>query len=288
MAVFLCPLISSGIMLIMRRCVSVLILCLILASCGQPTFAAYNAPTSTIGWELLQRAPNTATPTATPTVTLIPTATPTATNTPMPTNTPEPTPTPIPLTATQVPVADKVLYLSFDDGPDPNWTPQILEVLARHNAKATFFVIGRSAYSFPDTLQAIRDGGHTLGNHTWDHASLKGMSQHQFNDEVQTTQSILGIGGTNCLRPPYGATDGNTTSFAELNGLRLMLWGVDSLDWRQPGTEAITNRVVSLARPDTVVLFHDGGGNREQTVAALDAILSQLSAQGYSFAAPCQ
>lgn len=192
------------------------------------------------------------------------------------------------VTAAPPPADDRVIYLTFDDGPDPAYTPQVLDALARYGAQATFFVIGRRAAAHPELLQAIVAGGHTLGNHTYSHPSLAGMGREQVHRELRQTQELLGGMGVSCMRPPYGAVDPFTAAYAAELGLRLVRWDVDPKDWARPGASAIAEHVLARAAPGRVILLHDGGGDRSQTVAALEQILSGLSARGYRFAPYCR
>lgn len=182
---------------------------------------------------------------------------------------------------------EKVVYLTFDDGPSP-WTSQILDVLAEYEAHATFFVVGRQAAALPDTIRRMYDEGHGVGSHSWSHTSMRGMGWESFKWEVETTAGALGEYESKCLRPPYGHTDGNTANFTQDMGYTLALWNVDPADWRVPGGEVIANRVLAVVQPASVVLLHDGGGDRSQTVAALRIILERLKADGYSFKALCR
>jgi peptidoglycan-N-acetylglucosamine deacetylase len=159
--------------------------------------------------------------------------------------------------------------------------------LARYNARATFFAIGRLVPDNRALAQRIVDEGHRIGNHSWSHPSLAGVSRDVFDAQLrQTQQAIEAATGRRptCLRPPYGATDGNTRARAADHGLSVKLWDIDTNDWRRPGGDVIAQRAMDSARPGAIVLMHDGGGSKEQTVAATERILSQLSAQGYSFA----
>lgn len=185
---------------------------------------------------------------------------------------------------------DRVLYLTFDDGPHPTFTPQILDVLDRYSAKATFYAIGQQIGGQPAIISRMIAGGHSLQNHTWDHPDLAGMSQDAFNAQINAaTDAVVAAGAPrpNCLRPPFGSTDANTRPWAQALGLGVVLWDIDTQDWRQPGAGVISSHVINNAFPGATILFHDGGGDRSQTVAALDTILSTLGAQGYRFEASC-
>jgi peptidoglycan/xylan/chitin deacetylase (PgdA/CDA1 family) len=182
-----------------------------------------------------------------------------------------------------------VLYLTFDDGPtDPQWTPQVLEVLARYGAKGTFFVLGQLAQAYPELIQTEVNAGHTVANHTYDHSTLASIGREAFFQQIQNTEQILGGALSKCLRPPYGATDAYTRAYAEELGYELIMWDIDTRDWSRPGIDAIASVAIAEAFPGAVVLFHDGGGERSQTVAALDKILQTLSGQGYVFEVMCQ
>ncbi len=154
---------------------------------------------------------------------------------------------------------DKVVYLTFDDGPDCRYTPKILEALRKYDARATFFVIGTNLQSNRSIAEKIVAQGSTIANHTWNHESLKGVSREQFQSAVGRTQELMGSLGTKCLRPPYGATDENTWSYAQDIGLTVWNWSIDTVDYRKPSPDMITERA-GAAGPGSVVLMHDGGG----------------------------
>ena len=185
------------------------------------------------------------------------------------------------------PPADKVLYLTFDDGPS-GYTQAILDVLARYDAKATFFVLGRSAAGQPEMVEAIYAAGHGLGNHTYSHPSLPKVGWQRMADEVTGTAAAISGRDSGCLRPPYGARNTTVSNNAAKLGYQLVLWTIDPRDWSRPGARAIAERVISRAHPNGVVVMHDGGGDRTQTVAALEIILPALRDQGYRFAAMCR
>ena len=183
-----------------------------------------------------------------------------------------------------------ILYLTFDDGPDPRYTLPILDLLDRHAARATFFVLGVSVTGHPNTMREVASRGHAVGVHTWDHASLLGMSEELFVDQVMCTrQAVLDAAGDlldphremRYLRPPMGAIDDDTRRRAAELGMAIVLWDRDVGDWREPGAEVIAERLVSGARPGAIVLLHDGGGDRTQTVEALAHALPRWSEQGY-------
>lgn len=190
-----------------------------------------------------------------------------------------------------------VLYLTFDDGPHGTYTPQVLDMLAQHGARGTFFVIGKQVSSASKIVKDSASSGNYQANHTYGHVDLTTLAQAAVDKELADTYSVIqdATGGQDsgrskllCLRPPFGATNANTGSYAAALGYEVVLWDLDPQDWRQPGAEQIADHVIANARPGAIVLLHDGGGHRDQTVAALDTILSTLSGQGYRFEALCR
>ena len=181
-----------------------------------------------------------------------------------------------------------VVYLTFDDGPHTEYTPQILDVLARHGARATFFVVGRLVRAYPDLIERIAAEGHTLANHTWNHEDLAGLSRPAFDETVGRTQAALGDLATPCLRPPYGSVDAFTREWAAAHGLRLLTWDGSPEDWRLPPATQIADYIVQWARPGAVILLHDGGGDRSRTVQGLDMALERLADSGLRFEPVCR
>jgi peptidoglycan/xylan/chitin deacetylase (PgdA/CDA1 family) len=180
----------------------------------------------------------------------------------------------------------KYVVLTFDDGPDPVYTPQILAVLAKYDAKATFFEVGQNVAKHPALTKRIHEAGHSVQNHTWTHADLRHLSAAAFRQQMTATdQAISAQTGQvpRCLRPPYGAVNKAVTRQAKAFQKDLVTWTIDSRDWTKPGTAAIVKRVLSGVKNGSVILMHDGGGNRSQTVAALPAVLQALKAKGYGF-----
>ncbi|MDE0170217.1 MAG: polysaccharide deacetylase family protein [bacterium] len=169
------------------------------------------------------------------------------------------------------------VYLTFDDGPDPRNTPHILDILARYNARATFFVVGRLVAGYPDLFQRIVSEGHTVANHTWNHENLAKLSRAEFDRTIGRTEEILGEYATPCLRPPYGATGRHTRAWAAEHGLEVHMWSVSANDWEGLDAEAIADRILTRITDGSVVLMHDGGGNRAQTVRGLEIILEELA-----------
>lgn len=187
-----------------------------------------------------------------------------------------------------VPDDGPVVYLTFDDGPHPNYTPQVLDVLARHGARATFFVVGAMVERRPLLIQRIAHEGHTLANHSWNHESLARVSRTAFDRSIGRTQDILGPLATPCLRPPYYAIGRFTEEWSNELGLRLVGWTHSPRDWEQRPARAIADGIVAQALPGAIILLHDGGGPRSATVRGLDMALERLSDRGFEFKPLCR
>ncbi len=178
----------------------------------------------------------------------------------------------------------KKIALTFDDGPDPTYTQQVLSVLDTFGVKATFFVVGEMAGFYPDVLLDVTNAGHLVENHSFDHADLTTLSDAQIRSQFQqTSDAIFNITGTapTYFRPPYGSYDARVESIATSMGLDMALWTVDTNDWQQGGVNGIVQAALGGATDNGVILMHDGGGNRSQTVDALDDIILGLQSQGY-------
>ncbi|MFE7563619.1 polysaccharide deacetylase family protein [Kitasatospora sp. NPDC057500] len=186
----------------------------------------------------------------------------------------------------------KVVYLTFDDGPSPRYTPQVLALLSQYGVRATFFEIGQNVAAYPGVTRQVGAQGHSVQNHSWSHPDLRKVSKSAFQYQVTATDArIRAQTGTTprCLRPPYGGVNGAVRSGAAGLGKSIQLWSVDPQDWARPGRAAIERRVLDAVKPGSVILLHDGGGDRGQTVAALPAILRTLKSRGYTFALlPCR
>ncbi len=185
----------------------------------------------------------------------------------------------------------KTVALTFDDGPNPTYTPQILAELAAAQVPATFFTVGYVGAARPDLLRAESLAGNSVEDHTWNHADLTRLSPAAVADELQRTADLIfhatGV-HPSCFRPPYAATNSTVVSVAAQLGLAQTLWNVDPTDWKRPGTAVIVDNVLSHATgAHLVIIMHDGGGDRSQTVAALPAIIAGLRSRGYRFVRPC-
>jgi peptidoglycan/xylan/chitin deacetylase (PgdA/CDA1 family) len=175
------------------------------------------------------------------------------------------------------------IALTFDDGPGP-YTPSVLRVLRRMKVNATFFEVGfMERWFHAATTSAVRDGN-VIGDHTGHHARLATLSRpaqrKQIVDQANWL-SKLGAPRPRLFRPPFGSFDGSTFRVLRNNRMLMVFWSVDSQDYRRPGVKAIVRRVVNGARPGAIVLMHDAGGPRTQTVAALPEIVRKLRRRGY-------
>ncbi|HEY6737789.1 MAG TPA: polysaccharide deacetylase family protein [Actinopolymorphaceae bacterium] len=176
----------------------------------------------------------------------------------------------------------KVVYLTFDDGPHPVYTPQILRLLAKFDASATFFMVGQARRAYPRLVEQVAAAGHRIGNHSDTHTAMTSLTDAGVQHELR-----LG-GASKCFRPPYGATNARVEKVVEAAGMRTVLWTVDPVDWKRRAASVTARSVLSAAVPGSIILLHDGGGPRERTVAATAKILAELSAKGYHFhALPC-
>ncbi len=180
--------------------------------------------------------------------------------------------------------------LTFDDGPDPEWTPKILDILKANDAKAAFFVVGVNAERYPGLVKRIVAEGHEIGNHTYYHPNLALCWPEHVRLELNATQLLLEtITGrsTTLFRPPYAA-DSQPSQISELEPLRIaqelnylvVMENIDPQDWAKPGADIILQRIKQQRRDGSIILLHDAGGDRSQTVAALPQILEWLRARG--------
>jgi peptidoglycan/xylan/chitin deacetylase (PgdA/CDA1 family) len=192
----------------------------------------------------------------------------------------------------EVPITAQVgtVALTFDDGPSPIYTPQILDILKKNNIKATFFVLGPLAKQFPEIIGRMVSEGHAVGIHTMTHPKLTRLNATQLHHEViasrDVIQKLIGIPPV-CLRPPYGVQNQRVKQYVNAQHLILVSNGFDSLDYQNRGVDQLTQRVVENARSGRVFLFHDGYVKREQTVAALPGIIAGIREKGFGFSAIC-
>ncbi|MFF0248647.1 polysaccharide deacetylase family protein [Streptosporangium sandarakinum] len=176
----------------------------------------------------------------------------------------------------------KCVALTYDDGPGHD-TARLLDILARHHARATFFLVGGMVLANADgALRRMVRDGHELGNHTWSHPQLTALSESAVRAELARTQNVIerrtGVRAT-LMRPPYGATDGRVAAVARRMGLAQVLWNVDTLDWRDRVTPVVARRATAI-KPGSIVLMHD---IHRTTVDAAPRILKELTRRGFVF-----
>ena len=178
------------------------------------------------------------------------------------------------------------IALSFDDGPNPPYTSQILNVLQSYGVPATFFVIGVRVLTYPDLVRQEYEQGNVIGNHTWTHPQLTRLSAATVRSQLQQTsdaiQNAIGVAPT-IFRPPYEEFNAAVQDIAASLGLSTVLWNVDPRDWALPGTNAIIANVLQHAHNGAIIELHDGGGYRSETVAALPTIITTLEQRGFRF-----
>src|SRR5690625_1756262 len=179
--------------------------------------------------------------------------------------------------------------LSFDDGPDIRFTPQVLDVLSQHNVKATFFLMGARALEHHEIVRRIQNEGHAIGNHTYWHPNLTEESLERTHWEVEVTnetiERIIGF-QSRLFRPPYGALNQAIVELLGEMDHTVVLWNVDSLDWRQLGADVIADNILGNTMPGSIILMHDGGDwtmDLSGTVNALHEIILRLQQGGMEF-----
>lgn len=186
-----------------------------------------------------------------------------------------------------IPVNEKIIAFTFDDGPNPLYTPQILEIFEQYNGKATFFVIGNQIEKHPEIARMVHEQGHELANHTYTHPAMAELNEEQLQQEVlQAEKLIEDITGKKpqSFRPPYFSY--NDTVAEYLSSLSYNVFGAvntEALDWEQPGIQHIVDKTKETVAPGSILIFHDGFGDRSQTVEAVRILAAELTAEGYSF-----
>lgn len=189
----------------------------------------------------------------------------------------------------EVQTGEKKIALTFDDGPDPVKTEQILDLLKQYNAKATFFVVGNKVERYPKTIKRELAEGHEIANHTYSHVYFnRSVNPTTVQNEIVKTQQVLEkVTGTktNLFRPPGGFYNDRSVNITKNLGYTTILWSwhQDTNDWRRPGVDYIVNKVLNNARNGDIVLMHDYNPGTDQTVQAVSKILPVLAERGYKF-----
>jgi peptidoglycan/xylan/chitin deacetylase (PgdA/CDA1 family) len=183
------------------------------------------------------------------------------------------------------------IALTIDDGPDAEWTPQVLDLLERLAVKATFCMIGKKAAANPGIVRAVIDGGHHIANHTFTHPeNLHKLPDPQVKDEIgKAMDAITAASGGHrptLFRSPGGAWSPTVLQECAAQAVRPLDWSVDPRDWSRPGVQHIATTILTHTHPGSIILEHDGGGNRAQTIQALRLALPRLLDAGYHFVQP--
>lgn len=189
-------------------------------------------------------------------------------------------------TAPDKPTEKKLVALTFDDGPHPKYTEQILGVLEKYGVKATFFVVGTNAERFPELVQKEISMGHEIGNHTYSHPNMKSITYDELQSELTQNEELLfSLTGarTTLFRPPCGEISDSVSSVAEDGIYKLVLWNIDTRDWEHTQKKTIVDKVKKNVKPGSVILMHDFIGGESHTPEALPEIIEALLSDGYEF-----
>ena len=178
----------------------------------------------------------------------------------------------------------KVVYLTFDDGPIPECTPQILDILARYGVKATFFMVGVNVENYPDAARAVLEAGHEIGNHTYSHRILNQLSPQEIDDEIGRCEDVLEElceYRPHLFRPPEGALSPLVEADADQNDYALILWSLDTRDWEDKNADHIAQKVLEKVKSGDIILMHDYIGHGSRTPEALEMLLPKLLSRGF-------
>jgi peptidoglycan-N-acetylglucosamine deacetylase len=186
---------------------------------------------------------------------------------------------------THVITKEPVVALTFDDGPDPVNTPRVLDILAAHHARATFFMIGARAKRHPELVYRVASEGHAIGNHSWDHPSFPLISRAERREQVQACARAIAPYDKRFFRPPYGHQTVDSWSDVNRMGYRVVAWTIDAGDWEKKNGRAIAGAVLAELRPGAIVLLHDGlfdaldkrFFSRDATISAVELMLDRLA-----------
>lgn len=183
------------------------------------------------------------------------------------------------------PAGEKVVALTFDDGPWKETTEQVLDILKQNNIKATFYMVGQAVQENPEIAKKVADAGHAIGNHTWQHPMSNldaATAAQELGNAARLIYEATGGVRTYLMRPPGGNLDGELANYAKQQGYQVSMWSADSSDY-YVSTPLIIDNILSNIKPGGVALMHDGGGDRKATVEALPQIIASLRSQGYQF-----
>lgn len=190
---------------------------------------------------------------------------------------------------TSIDDGSKAIALTIDDGPSPAYTPQVLRLLARYRITATFSMIGIEAQAYPAVAREVAAAGHLIANHTWTHLNLQRLAPALVTEQMsRAADAIHAATGRvpDLFRAPYGAWSPFVLTQCARTGMTPLGWSVDPRDWSRPGVPSIVTNIMRNTHAGSIILEHDGGGNRAQTVAALTIVIPRLLAAGYHFRTP--
>lgn len=185
---------------------------------------------------------------------------------------------------------DKIVALTFDDGPDEDFTPQVLDILKKNNVKATFFVVGEKVGWNPEIVKREYEEGHEIGNHTFTHINVGKRVYGEIDKEITSTQEVIkkvvGI-EPKVFRPPYRAISKSMCNIIKDKNMNIILWSnLDPRDWSNPGVGYIVNTIISKVQNGNIILLHDYNkvrSSKSQTIQALEIVIPKLKEQGYRF-----
>ena len=214
---------------------------------------------------------------AAPTAKVVPAA-------PSPTTAASPAGSPVKHSYNSCNVDGPYIAMTFDDGPHETNTPRLLDMLKQRGLKATFYVVGQCVVEYPDIMKRIAAEGHEIGNHSWSHPALNSVGAESLRKQMDsTTAAIVKSTGIRpaTMRPPYGATSARLNKlFDEQYGMKVILWSVDPLDWKNRNSATVASRIIQGAHPGAIILAHD---IHATTVAAMPEVFDTLLAKGYKF-----
>lgn len=178
------------------------------------------------------------------------------------------------------------IFLTFDDGPDPQWTPKALDILKKHNVKATFFLLGERAKRYPEIVKRIHGEGHEIGSHTYSHCDGYNVDKKKILKELKDTDDIIkSITGSSpkYFRPPFGFFNYRYFVVAEELGHKTVLWTFDAGDWGNISAKEMEKKILDKTKGGSIILLHDGGENQEELIKALSNLIDGLRRKGYEF-----
>jgi peptidoglycan/xylan/chitin deacetylase (PgdA/CDA1 family) len=161
------------------------------------------------------------------------------------------------LIVTGAETSEKIVSLTFDDGPNPLYTPRILDLLDRYSVKATFFVVGKLASKYPSIIERIQASGHAIGNHTWNHSPVPLLGRRERIRQIRNTQQLFNNHGEKLFRPPWGFINLAAYTEAILMGYKVIFWGTSLRDWLNPSAEEVLQRLDTKIKPGSIILMHD-------------------------------